>query len=229
MVLKSVVRRNVKMMLAPLLYRNYPIGLEEPRFYLWMDALYKTRHLSSPVVEVGVAAGGTSAFSFNFLRQIDSQRDYICVDTFGGFTEEQFAEDVRLGNDWKNFSMFSANSPSLVRKVLKMHGAEGVRLIQGDISKVDKARFPKSISACLLDVDLAIPIYDGLSLVWPLLEAGGVIVVDDCLERQGENWQALIGYRKFCQEMALDQHFFYGAAYLVKGNPSAEGFPSSSR
>ena len=217
------------MMLAPLVYRNYPIGLREPRFYLWMDALYKTRHLSGPVVEVGVAAGGTSAFSFNFLRQIDSKRDYIGLDTFGGFSEEQFAEDVRLGNDWKNFSLFSANSPSLVRKVLKMHGAENVKLIQGDISKIDKARLPTNISACLLDVDLAIPIYDGLALIWPLLETGGIIVVDDCFEDHTRSWQALIGYRKFCQEMALDQHFFCGAGYLVKGDAPDESFPSTSR
>ena len=122
--------------------------------------------------------------------------------------------------------MFSANSQNLVRKVLKMHGAGEVKLIQGDISKIDKAKFPKSISACLLDVDLAVPIYDGLSLVWPLLETGGVIVVDDCYEsRGGGGWQALTGYRKFCQEMELDQHFFYGAAYLVKGSAAAEGFP----
>src|ERR1700733_14570490 len=228
MILKNVIRRNMKMTLAPLLYRNYPIGLQPPRLYLWMDALYKTRHLSSPIVEVGVAAGGTSAFSFKFLRQIDSRRDYICVDTFNGFTKEQFAEDVRLGNEWKKFTMFSANSQNLVRKVLKMHGAGDVKLIQGDISKIDKAKFPKSISACLLDVDLAVPIYDGLSLVWPLLEDGGVIVVDDCYEsRGGGGWQALTGYRKFCQEMELDQHFFYGAAYLVKGSAAAEGFPSS--
>lgn len=228
MALKNVIRRNMKMTLAPLLYRNYPIGLQPPRLYLWMDALYKTRHLSSPIVEVGVAAGGTSAFSFKFLRQIDSRRDYICVDTFNGFTKEQFAEDVRLGNEWKKFSMFSANSQSLVRKVLKMHGAGDVKLIQGDISKIDKAKFPKSISACLLDVDLAVPIYDGLSLVWPLLETGGVIVVDDCYESRGPGgWQALTGYRKFCQEMELDQHFFYGAAFLVKGSAAAEGFPAS--
>jgi hypothetical protein len=59
-----------------------------------------------------------------------------------------------------------------------MHGAEDVKLIQADISKIDKARFPTSISACLLDVDLAVPIYDGLTLIWPRLETGGVIVVE---------------------------------------------------
>jgi hypothetical protein len=228
MLLKSSIKLNLKMMLAPLLYRYYPIGLQPPRFYLWMDALYKTKDLLGPVVEVGIAAGGTSAFSFNFLRQIDSRRDYICVDTFDGFPEEQFAEDVRLGNDPKKFTMFSANSQDLVRKILNMHGAGDVKLIQGDISKIDKARFPTSISACLLDVDLAVPIYDGLTLIWPRLETGGVIVVDDCYESSGTgDWQALIGYRRFCQQMKLDQKFFCGAAYLVKG--SAEAFPSSSR
>src|ERR1700733_6244877 len=86
MILKNTIRRNMKMLLAPLLYRNYPIGLECSRLYLWLDALYMTRNLSGAVVEVGVAAGGTSAFSCNFLRQIASERKYVCVDTFDGFS-----------------------------------------------------------------------------------------------------------------------------------------------
>ena len=227
MTIKSIVRRNVKSLLAPLIYRHYPIWLQPPRLYFWLDALYKTRNLSGAVVEIGVAGGGTSALSFNFLRQIASQREYIGVDTFSGFTEEQFTADVERGNDPQKFSAFSANSMGIVKKVLKIHGAQEVKLIQGDISKVDASAMPDRISACLLDVDLFVPIYDGLKLVWPLLEDGGVIVVDDCYENNKSDWQALAGYRKFCGEMGLDEHFFCGVAYLVKGNGAAYNFASS--
>lgn len=222
MILKTVVKKNIKMCLAPLIYRHYPIGLQPPRLYFWLDALYKTRNLSGAVVEIGVAGGGTSAFSFNFLRQIASKREYIGIDTFGGFIEEQFAEDVKFGNNWKNFRLFAANSIDLVRKILKMHDAQEVKLLQGDISKIDQAKIPHSISACLLDVDLAVPIYDGLKLVWPLVENGGVIVVDDCYDDNKGDWQALVGYRKFCHEMSLAEHFFCGTGYLVKGNPVSD-------
>lgn len=145
-------------------------------------------------MEIGVAGGGTSALSFNFLRQIASQCEYIGVDTFSGFTEEQFTADVERGNDPQKFSAFSANSMGIVKKVLKIHGAQEVKLIQGDISKVDASAMPERISACLLDVDLFVPIYDGLKLVWPLLEDGGVIVVvivTKTTRVTGKPWQAI--------------------------------------
>ncbi|MGZ8898155.1 MAG: TylF/MycF/NovP-related O-methyltransferase [Halobacteriota archaeon] len=188
---------------------------------------FTRRNLSGAVVEVGVAGGGTSALSFNFLRQIASPREYIGIDTFSGFTEESVGVDLSLGNSPKNMGMFSANSVRIVRKVLRLHGAQEVKLLQGDISKIGPSRMPNSISACLLDVDLCLPTYAGLKLIWPLVENEGVIVVDDCYEDKEGDWQALEGYRKFCNEVGLDEHFFCGTGYLVKGNRGADNFPSS--
>jgi O-methyltransferase len=225
---KNFLKLRAKMALAPLIYKYYPIRLQPSRLYLWLDALYKTRSLRGAVVEVGIAAGGTSALSFKMLRQIRSMREYVCIDTFSGFPKEQFEEDVRLGNSWKHSGDFSDSSIELVQRVLELHGASDIRLIKGDISKIDPAKLPSSVSACLLDVDLAVPIYDGLKLIWPLLESGGVVVVDDCYENNVDEWQALKGYRKFCSEAGLNEHFFGGAGYLVKGNQTADGFPAGS-
>ncbi len=225
MALKTILKRSLKLAFSPMVYRYYPIGLQPSRFYFWTDSLYRTRALKGSVVEIGIAAGGTSASSYKFLRQIQSNREYVCVDTFDGFPKEQFAQDVKLGNSWKRFDQFSSNSISLVRKVLKQHDAEGVTLIQGDISTIDPALLPKTISACLLDVDLAVPVYDGLKLIWPLLEAGGIIVVDDCYENNIGDWQAYKGYKRFCQELGLKEHFFCGVGYLVNGDQDADSFP----
>jgi O-methyltransferase len=222
MSVKSFVKRNVKLIFAPLVYRSYPIVLQPSRLYFWLDVLHMTRYLTGAVIEVGVAEGGTSAFSFNFLNEIASRREYIGIDTFSGFVKEHFAEDVRLGNDPSKREAFSATSIDVVRKVLRMHGAEKVRLIQADISKIDESLLPTSISACLLDVDLAIPIYDGLKVLWPRLEDGGIIVVDDCYENNADDWQAIIGYRKFCEEKGLNEQFFCGTGYLVKGSQTAD-------
>jgi O-methyltransferase len=227
--LSTILMTNLKLLLAPLIYRNYPINLESPRLYFWLDTLYKTRHLSGAVLEIGVHHGGTSAISFNFLRQIASRREYIGIDTFSGFRKEQFAADAELGNDWRNFQFFTTNSPKLARKVLSLHDAQGVKLLQGDVSDMDRASIPDRISACLVDVDLAVPVYDGLRLVWPHMENGGVIVVDDCLENNEGDWQAIIGYRRFCKEAGLDEHFFCGVGFLVKGDPTADEFPREER
>jgi len=212
----STVKKHLKHALAPVLYRHYPIGLQPERLYFWIDALNSTKELSGAVLEVGVASGGTAAFSRNFLRRTGSAREYFCIDTFDGFPKDQFEEDVKLGNSWENFDQFSASSIGLVRQVLNMHGATDVKLLKGNISEVRPDQLPEKISACLLDVDLAIPIYDGLKLIWPLLEDGGIIVVDDCYEDNEGDWQALKGYRKFCEENDIEQNFIFGVGYIRK-------------
>jgi hypothetical protein len=214
--LEISITKYFKTFLAPLLYRHYPIRLQPERLYFWLDSLKSTQQLSGVVVEVGVANGGTAAFARNFLRRTGSMREYLCIDTFDGFVRDQFEEDVKLGNSWKNFHAFSANSMSLVRQVLNRHGATDVKLLKSDISKMQPDQLPAKISACLLDVDLAVPIYDGLKLIWPLLEDGGIIVVDDCDEDNQNEWQALNGYVRFCEENNLDQNFFFGVGYIRK-------------
>lgn len=199
----AAIRGQIKLTLVPILYKHYPIGLRPRRFGTWLNCLRETQGLFGAVLEVGVASGGTAAFSHKYLREGGDQRPYVCVDTFNGFVKEQFAEDVKLGNSWAHFATFSASSKQLVRKVLDLHGGADVILIQGDISKLTTKDIPSSISACLLDVDLAVPIYDGLRLIWPLLEAGGFICVDDCYEEDTGNWQALKGLQRFCQENGL--------------------------
>ena len=93
---------------------------------------------------------------------------------------------------------------------------------------MDRASIPDRISACLVDVDLAVPVYDGLRLVWPHMENGRYLV-DDCLENNEGDWQAIIGYRRFCKEAGLDEHFFCGVGFLVKGDPTADEFPREER
>jgi hypothetical protein len=213
-VLQSV-KALTKRALAPLLYRN-TIGLRPRRFYLWLDCLQRTGAMAGAVVEIGVASGGTAAFSHRFLREGGDTRAYYCIDTFHGFVKEQFAEDVRLGNSWKHYRQFSANSMSLVRKVLDMHGATDTIIIQADVSTLRQEQLPQQISACLLDVDLAVPIYDGLKLIWPLVESGGLVAVDDCYDDNESDWQAIKGLRRFCDEMSLDYRVSYGMGFLSK-------------
>jgi O-methyltransferase len=225
---RSLFKKALQMLLIPIIYRHCPIVLEPPRLYFWLDVLYRTRSLPGAVVEIGVAKGGTAAFSFNFLRQIQSNREYVGIDTFAGFKKDQFLEDVRLGNNWDNFRAFSANSLGICRRVLRIHNAQEVKLVEGDISNIDDDRLPSNISACLLDVDLAVPIYDGLKLIWARMEDGGVVVVDDCYENNKGEWQALAGYRRFCTENGLNEHYFCGTGYLVKGDPTAMAYLSSA-
>ena len=211
-----MLKTAIKKTLAPILYRHYPIGLSPARFHLWLDCLRKTNGVDGTVMEIGVSAGGTAAFSRNYLRELGDDRPYLCVDTFSGFVKEQFDKDVSLGNTKRSMRSFSANSIDLVRRVLDLHQATDVRLVKADISKMPLSEMPASVSACLLDVDLAVPVYDGLKLVWPRLARGGIIMVDDCQE--GDGWQALVGVRQFAAEFGVQPQLQHGAALLSADN-----------
>jgi len=205
----------LKLLLAPILFRNIAPGLKPRRLNIWFDCLAKTHGLRGDVLEVGVASGGTAIWSHKFLRQGGDTRHYVCVDTFAGFVREHFERDVELGNSWNHFSQFTSSPMFLVRKILVMYDADDISLIRGDISQLHPSNLPSEISACLLDVDLAVPIYDALKLVWPVLQSGGFIAVDDCTTHSGD-WQALKGLQKFCVEKDISPLISHGMGIVQK-------------
>lgn len=190
--LTASVKRTAKSLLRPLIYRYPPIDLQPEGLQLWLRTLIDTAKVPGAVVEVGCSVGGTAAFSWTMLCNLKLAKRYICIDTFDGFVEDQFQHDVALGNVPSNRWRFSANSITLTRDILNQHGAQGVELIQGDIITLPDSRLPDAISAALLDVDLALPIYEGLKKLYSRLAPGGVILVDDC--PQECDWRARQGY-----------------------------------
>ncbi len=189
--LKVEVKRLAKTLLRPLLYRYPPIELQPERLQLWLRTLIETSAVEGDVVEIGCSLGGTAAFSWRMLRNLGIAKRYVCVDTFAGFVPAQFDDDVDRGNREANRWLFADNSRELVRAILDQHDAKDVALIQGDIVKIPESNLPPRISAALLDVDLAVPIYEGLRKLYPRLSPGGVIAIDDCPEN---DWQARQGY-----------------------------------
>jgi hypothetical protein len=109
--------------------------------------------------------------------------------------------------------MFSANSVGLARRVLRLHGIQDVELIKADICAYPSSTLPR-ISVCLLDVDLSKPTYEGLRRVWPKVEDGGVVLVDDCSPES--SWKARHGYAKFMNEIGRPEEYNFGFGTLRK-------------
>src|SRR5450755_832059 len=206
------IRRTAKSLLRPLIFHYPPISLQPERLQLWLRTLIETADVPGAIVEVGCSTGGTAAFSWKMLHNLKIVKPYICVDTFSGFVEDQFRHDLALGNVASNRHKFSANSMTLTRNVLNQHGASGVELIQGDIIELPPDRLPEIISAALLDVDLALPIYAALKKVYPRLAPGGVILVDDC--PPDYDWQARQGYERFCHECGFVPRYAFDTGLL---------------
>lgn len=208
-------KRLAKTLLRPLLYRYPPIGLQPERLHVWLRTLIETAAVEGDVLEVGCSLGGTAAYASRMLRNLGVSKRYLCVDTFSGFVPDQFADDLARGNRAANRWLFADNSAALVRGILDQHGAHDVALLAGDISTVAESALPPRISAALLDVDLALPIYDGLRKLYPRLAPGGVIAVDDCPE--GYDWQARQGYERFCREAGLAPRYELGVGLVRRG------------
>ncbi|NQW12360.1 MAG: class I SAM-dependent methyltransferase [Alphaproteobacteria bacterium] len=214
MTISTFVKYKAKRLLAPLLFRYPPIGLQPERLHLWLDTLIATRNVPGAVVEIGCHLGGTAAFSARMMTRQGDRRPYVCIDTFGGFVSSEFEEDLKLGNTESNRHLFADNSPDLTRWVLDRHGAPDVKLIQGDIVSLNPSLIPEQISACLIDIDLAQPIETAMEIVTKRLAPGGRILVDDCPEDY--DWQARKGYEAFMTKSGLTPSYKAGMGLFTQ-------------
>jgi len=174
------IKTLVKSVFRLWLYRDPAPNLKTERLYLYLHTLYETRNIPGSIVEIGCFQGATAAYAHRFLKAIHCDRDYLCVDTFGGFPQEQFAEDRKLGTASFLEPAFSANSKSLVRNLLNQWGCASIQLHQADVVHLDTSVLPEKIAVALLDVDLAEPTTAALEKIMPRMAPGGVILIDDC-------------------------------------------------
>jgi O-methyltransferase len=212
---KNLLRTALKKLLWSRSPYGPPSGLAPDNLYAYLDALYKKRNLNGAIVEVGCAGGGTTAIAYSFLARQNIFKNYICIDTFKGFIADHLDIDRQLGLPSEYESAFSNNSKQRVEETLKSWGISQVDLIEGDITSIDESLIPQEISVCLMDVDLKVPTYKGLRRIYPKLQEGGVILVDDCTI--GTSWVgALQGYREFVNEQGLPEKYFMSFGVVEK-------------
>jgi hypothetical protein len=209
-----------KSLLAPIIFKFPPTDIQPQRLMFFLNAIVDTASIPGPIVEVGSHLCGTSIVAYRTMRNLGIDKPYICVDTFSGFVPEQFDADLSKGTPEKDRLMFAANSEHLVSRILKIHGCTDIQLLKRDCTKITGADFPNGISLCLLDVDLSEPIHKGLQRLWPLINPGGRILVDDCPENT--SWKALHGFRAFCDEIGAPLVTKYGMGVIEKAASVAD-------
>jgi O-methyltransferase len=197
--LQTKLRNSIHIALSGWLHRGPEPQLQTDRLYLYLDTLYQTREIPGAVVEVGCFQGGTAVFASRFLRRINCERRYVCIDTFGGFPKSQFAKDVELGTGQHLANGFSANSEPLVQKLLNQWGCQEIELIKADIAALNESRLPEEIAVALIDVDIAEPTDAALRKIMPRMSTGGVVLVDDCDQVPFKG--ARIAVEKICQSV----------------------------
>jgi O-methyltransferase len=208
------LKRMARSALVPMIYRYPPFALAPERLYLFLHHLIETRDIAGPVVEIGCNLGGTAIIAKRMLQGLGISKPYICIDTFDGFIDEQFATDEALGTPANVHYLFSGNSKRLVTKILRRHGCIDVELRQGDITTLPADALPDGCSMVLVDVDLTEPTYVALKRFWPRMSLGGVMLIDDCAENSG--WKTRIGYVRFCRELGLPESYHFDMGLVTK-------------
>jgi hypothetical protein len=210
-----------KAALKTLIKRHIPFppasGMSTDNLYAYLDALRAKKEVSGPVVEIGVANGGTTAFACRFLERIGSRKQYYCIDTYQGFVASQLDTDHRLGLSESHDDQFSRNSVETVKNNLASWGVRNnIHFVRGDICAIEDSSIPDGISVCLLDVDLRDPIYCALKRLESKMAPDGIILVDDC--KEGTSWVgANEGYADYVKEKGIEPKFYMGFAVVEHG------------
>jgi hypothetical protein len=183
------------------LYRN-EFMLTPSQLMVLCNHLAATKDVPGSIVEIGCAYGMTTVFLDRYLRELNSDKKYYCIDTFGGFESSDIAvERTERGKGQEDFSAFQVNDKSWFDETMRINYVERVTSFKADAKTFDYAAL-KPISFCLLDVDIYQPTKIALEKLWPLMSPGGVIVIDDC--RPSKNFDgALQAYTEFCQTRNL--------------------------
>lgn len=210
------MKRTLKHLLAPLIYRFPPVGLQPERLYMYLDAIWKTKDVPGALVEIGCSLGGTAAVANQMQKRLGMNKRYVCIDTFNGFVKEQIDADIALGTRADQADLFRDSDVGLVRKIVDRHGGSNIELVVGDIARVPESQIPDVVSCCLLDVDLQIPTYEGLKRIYPRLSPGGIIVVDDCEELDKKTWKARLGYNQYIEENGLPSDLQLNVGFIRK-------------
>jgi O-methyltransferase len=208
------IKNWIRLAITPLIYRYPPFGLAPERLYLYLHYLIDRRDVTGGVVEVGCHLGGTAVVAVRAMKGVGISKKYTCIDTFDSFVPSQFAQDVALGTPQDSRRYFMGNSRQLVSKIVAYHNCGDIELIEGDIGKLSDRMLPERVSVALVDVDLAEPTHIALSRLYPRLEPGGVILVDDCFD--SAMWKARLGYSKFCNQNGITEKYQYGMGILER-------------
>ena len=147
----------------------------------------RTAALTGGIAEIGCFLGYTSIFLNVHMNEERIEKPYYALDTFSGFVPEQLEYERAARGKAPVFALmrtaFTGNSQALFDRQLAWNGITRVRSIRADAAAFDYASIGP-LSFALIDVDLYIPVLRALEKVVPLMQPGGMVVVDDCTPGQ---------------------------------------------
>lgn len=213
-----------------ILERAAPFTMTSPaRLQAVVDAVRycESRGVPGAFAECGVWRGGTVLAMVLTLQQLGAERDLYLYDTFEGMTEptehdtstfdgaalDQWTEATGAGRrPWPEVFGPDAFGEQAVRDTLLETGypAERLHVVRGPVEQTIPGHAPERLALLRLDTDWYESTRHELVHLYPRLERGGVLIVDDY-----GHWE---GARK-----AVDEYLAAHAEPLLLGRTDYTG------
>lgn len=168
---------------APGLIKQHPIisdQITEARLRTVLSELEKVlqRGVHGSVVEFGCYIGTTSLFIRRLLDTYSSEAEFHAYDSFEGLPEKVAQDNSPVGADFKAGELH-VSKKQLLGEFHKAHLKPPV-VHKGWFKDMAAHEVPDKIAFAFLDGDFYESIIDSLRLVYPRMQPGGIITIDDC-------------------------------------------------
>lgn len=138
--------------------------------------------ISGDFVECGIYKAGNIIIAKKFFDSLNIKKVVYGYDTFEGMTPPTEKDSKKAKRTWDGKAKCEAGY-ELVLEILSGHNINeiDVRLIKGDVSKTLRVEdnLPKQISILRLDTDFYDSTRVELEILYPRLESGGYLIIDD--------------------------------------------------
>lgn len=151
------------------------------------------------IVEFGCYVGTTSLFLQRLNLQAGRAKALHVYDSFAGLPQKTAPDTSPAGEQFKGGELLAAKSQLI--KNFRHAGLPLPVIHKGWFEELAPADVPHKISFAFLDGDFYTSIKSSLALVWPKLQPGAMVLVDDY------QTEALPGVRQALKEWSGDHSF----------------------
>ena len=164
------------------LLHNYPIisdQIQRPALTVVLSELEKVlqKNIDGEIVEFGCYVGTTSLFIRRLLNAYSSDKTFHVYDSFEGLPDKSAQDSSPVGDNFKSGEL-GASKKQLLEQFHKASLRPPV-IHKGWFDQLSDKDVPEKISFAFLDGDFYNSIIDSLRFVYPRMQKGGVIAIDD--------------------------------------------------
>jgi O-methyltransferase len=148
--------------------------VDEMRLYELWSLTGQLADAPGDILEVGVWRGGSGCLVAKRSMQLGSDARVVLCDTFSGVVKAGDEDPIYTGGEHED------TSADLVLDLARSLGLDNVEVLQGIFpDETGTSIEDRTFKLCHLDVDVYGSTRDAAGWLWPRLQPGGVIVVDD--------------------------------------------------